>query len=268
MYTNLVLSAGGARGFAFAGALDELVQQGALDLSRVTTFAGTSIGAMVCCMLAVGFSTQELIQEAVKVDTRAFLHVSLATAMYNWGLDDQARPRAYLESCVLLKTGRRDLTFRELYENRGRHLRVCAANLTRNESRYFSPDTTPDLGVVDAVLMSMAVPIIFAPVRYDGDLYVDGAFLDSFPMSGLDPACTIGVRLQWEIACDLDSIDQYLSRLVFCALNNAERPSPAGFTVLDLSVGNVSAVDFTLPRPAVEKLIRDGREDAREFLRR
>ena len=48
------LSSGGVRGVAFAGALDELVRLGALDLAPVTLFVGTSVGALFAAFLAVG----------------------------------------------------------------------------------------------------------------------------------------------------------------------------------------------------------------------
>ena len=267
-YTNLVLSAGGVRGFAFAGALDELVCRGILDLDRITTFSGTSIGAMVCCMLAIGYSPTEILREAHEVDIQQFLTINLATVMYKWGLDDQTRLRAYLASCVLLKTGRRDLTLRELLVNRGKRLHVCAANLTLNKAVYFTPGTAPDLPVVDAVMMSMAIPPVFPPVRYQGALYVDGAFLDSFPTRDLDPKRTLGIRLQWEVACDLNSMDQYLSRLAFCALSNAERAHPTAkhVHIIDVHVGDVSTVNFSLPPWCIKQLIRDGRAGVGAFI--
>ena len=262
-FANLCLSAGGIRGVAFAGALDELVEQGILVLHEITLFAGTSIGAFTACLLAIGYTTKELLELVSTMRVETLVQPNLATFLYKWGFDDQRRLRSFLESCLAKKGCGPSTTFAALRDERRCNLRVCCSNLTTNRPEYFCADATPDKNVVDGVLMSMALPPLFAPVRCDNCMYIDGAFLDSFPMEGItDPAATLGLRLKWDVAFHLASVEQYFSRLAYVALNFAEKHGAAtvsGITLVDIDVGDVSTINFALPRWTIEQLVRGGR---------
>lgn len=57
-YKNLVLEGGGIRGIAYAGAIEMLEQKGITkDIKNV---AGTSVGALVGCLFAVGYMAEDL----------------------------------------------------------------------------------------------------------------------------------------------------------------------------------------------------------------
>ena len=264
-----MLSAGGVRGVAFAGAVHELTRLGILDLRRVTLFAGTSVGALVAALLAVGCTPEELLHVAHHLDLSQFVQVNLATLVYSWGLDDQSRLRAFLGQHVARKLGRASVTLGELQTTTGREVCFCVTNVTLNRPEYFTTATHPSMALVDAVLLSLALPPVFAPVKHHGALYIDGAFLDSFPIRDLDPATTLGLRLRWAVACNLNSIEQFYSRLAFCALHYAERTPPAGGPpIVDIDVGDVSTVNFALPRWNVDKLIDDWRTAVARFVLR
>ena len=48
---------------------------------------------------------------------------------------------------------------------------------------YFSRDTHPDMKVIDAVIMSMSIPVVFATSMYDGKTYVDGSTTEFHPVA-------------------------------------------------------------------------------------
>ena len=265
VYKTLVLSSGGVRGVAFAGCLDELVHLGVLDIACITEFAGTSVGALFAALLAVGMSTPEVLAVAGTLDIAKLVRVDLMTFIYEWGLDDQTSLRAFVTTHVNRVMGSTHVTLGDVWRSRGVNLRICATNLTLNRPDYFCGVKTPDIGVVDAVMMSMALPPMFAPVKFNEMLYVDGAFLDSFPLTGQDPVTTLGVRLDWEVACNLTSIEQFYSRLAFCALRYAEKEHK-GFNIVRINVGNVSTVNLTLPPWNRRRLIADGRAAAARFV--
>ena len=261
MYKTLVLSAGGVRGIAFAGALHELDRLGILDLASIDLFVGTSIGAFVACLLAVGYAPSDLVALAHEIRIDELVTVNVATLIQQWGMDDGAKLKAYIGGKIEARMGDPAATMGQLVRQKGRDLRVCSSNLTLNEATYFSGATHPDMCIVDAVCMSLALPPVFAPVRHAGQLYTDGAFLDSFPLRGLDPTTTLGVKLCWGVAFNLMSIEQYFSRIAFCCLNYAEQnhSGTPGIHVIPVHVGDVSTVNFTLPLWGRQQLVQDGR---------
>ena len=69
---------------------------------------------------------------------------------------------------------------------------MAATNINSGKITYFQEGS-----VLDAVLASAAIPVLFDPVEIDGDLYVDGGVLDNFPLKPLAKAMQEG---DWCIA--------------------------------------------------------------------
>lgn len=57
-----------------------------------------------------------------------------------------------------------DLTFRQFFDLTGVDLMITGTNLSTNQSKYFSVGYSPEFPVIDAVGLSMAIPLIFKPV--------------------------------------------------------------------------------------------------------
>lgn len=269
MIDTLVLSSGGVRGVAFVGAVAELEHLGVIDLAQIRLFVGCSVGAIISCFLALGMTGRELVDEATNLNIADLMSVNLLTFVYEWGFDDQSRFRAYVASHVERRLGSPGATFADLRRSRGVGLRVCATNLTLCEARYFDDTTAPDMPIVDAVAMSSAIPPLFRPIKYQEALWIDGAFLDSYPVGNTDPARTLGVRLQWSVACNLASVGDFYSRLVFVALNYAGRTQVCSeHTTIDVDIGNVSTTNVDIGDDVRRQLICDGRDAVGRFVAR
>ena len=62
-------------------------------------------------------------------------------------------------------------------------------NMNENEFLIFANggdrnlETTPELKVLEAIYMSSSVPVIFKPIMYKDEYYIDGAFSCRFPIN-------------------------------------------------------------------------------------
>jgi len=165
---GLVLGGGGARGFAHVGLLRALHELGiSVDLT-----GGTSMGAFFSALYACGHSVD---------DIRAIARDTFVTKNY---LNDYVLPS------ISLIRGRKFAKhlYRLFGEQKIEELRVphycVAANLTRGVA------TVCDRGPLYLwTATSMAVPGVAPPLAYNGELYVDGAVINSVPidiMRGLE----------------------------------------------------------------------------------
>ena len=206
-FDTVVLSGGGPDGIAFIGALEELGARGALRGLR--TIVGCSAGAIVALFVALGMTAAEMrawVSKGVEdgslteVDVDGMLCVTLAQDQgggARLGLDDGERVvaalRAAVRACPRLRSAfeeedggdgdrRDDVTFLELAKATGRDLVLCATNLEEGRQELFGVDTSPDMGIVKAVRMSISVPLLFTPVRHGGRTYVDGGVVDYCPV--------------------------------------------------------------------------------------
>lgn len=177
-YDALALSAGGSLGVMYAGALKVLQDIGVLK--RITVFAGTSVGALVACCLSLGYSAEELLPYFTDLSLTSLKDPgdAIQTILNCWhslGMYSTESTAKFLRLCVRNKAELESLTFQQLYDIFGTELHVATCNVTQGTTVYFSKYQTPDASIIDAVCMSMCIPIVFQPITHNGELYIDGA---------------------------------------------------------------------------------------------
>jgi len=207
IYKNLVFKGGGVRGIAYMGALEELEAQGVLEgIERV---AGTSSGAIAATLLCFrhnvadsrrifdSLDISQVPQRSVNGNGRniALLKntVNYSRLFENFGWYSSAYFQDWLGDVIAQHCrGNRRATFQDFQRLGFRDLHVVATNLSRRRSEAFSVVTTPDVAVVDAVRMSMSIPLYFEALQFDGkrlgsgDYYVDGGMFNNYPIHLFD----------------------------------------------------------------------------------
>ncbi|WP_345164423.1 patatin-like phospholipase family protein [Nibribacter koreensis] len=208
VYKNLALEGGGIRGIAYGGALAELDKRGLLQ--PIERIAGTSAGAIQACLLAVGYSPQEITKVTFETPIQKFadgrfLFIGGFTRMANrYGWYRGEKFTQWISGLIEKRTGNADLTFQELHalagKNGYRDLYITGTNLSRQRTEIFSHETYPNMRVKDAVRISMSIPMFFQAVFMDsnGKVYptpqpnhatyvmVDGGVLMDFPLMVFD----------------------------------------------------------------------------------
>lgn len=154
-------------------------------LQNVKCFSGTSFGAILSFMFAIGMSYKEVYDSILVFGVKEVLDTSFDQTIENLihyaGMDDGQDFIATLIDLLSQKRLSYDTTFSDLYNIKGKLLCVCATRLTDNIPVYFNRVTSPNMRIIDAVRASMSVPFIFEPFMYDEVLYVDGGLSDNYP---------------------------------------------------------------------------------------
>jgi NTE family protein len=166
--TGLVLSGGGARGFAHLGVIDALNEAGIFP----DVISGTSAGAIIGVLYADGHTPKEILK------------------LMNGGSRlDFMRPALPREGLLqiggivkILKTSLRSKEFKELKIP----LFVTATDLNNGKAVYFSEGN-----LYDPVIASASIPVLFQPVKINDISYVDGGVLDNLPLRPIENKCRI-----------------------------------------------------------------------------
>ena len=166
-FKNLVFEGGGVKGIAYVGALEVLEKEGILgSIERV---AGTSAGAMVAVLVALGYTATEISEVLWDINFKNFMDSSWGIVRdinrlvndYGWYKGDYFRNlmAGYIER----KTNNGEITFKELAKNKQfRELHLLGADLTTGYSKVFNAEKTPNVKVADAARISMSIPLFFA----------------------------------------------------------------------------------------------------------
>lgn len=173
--TGLILSGGGVKGFAHAGILKALEEAGIYP----DAISGVSAGAIVGALYADGHSPDEML-ELFSTDKSFFNYAKFSVPRK--GLFHTSGLKASLDKNLSAKK------FKDLKIP----LHVAATDLSEGVTRYFNTGQ-----ILEKVLASAAIPVLFEPVEIAGRLYVDGGVMDNFPVLPLEDRCKklIGISL-------------------------------------------------------------------------
>ena len=171
---GLALSGGGARGFAHPGALKAIEDFGL----RPEIISGTSSGALAGVLYADGYSPEEIVNLFVGKDFREFVEMQVPVAAI-FGTSGFRR---------FLKKHLRSKNFEDLQIP----VKVVTTNFDEGKSVIF--DQGP---IIDPLIASCSIPIVFNPVVINGVNYVDGGICKNFPVSTIRSLCSkiIGVNV-------------------------------------------------------------------------
>lgn len=174
----LVLSGGSLKGFAYIGVLKALKKLNLLN--DLNIFIGTSVGSIFSLLLSLNSCIEEIEEFINKINFNHLMNFNIKNLYCNYGLNDGSTIINLLISFLNKKNFNQNLTFKELYERTNNILIINSSNITKKINEVFDYLLTPDMEILKAVRMSISVPFIFSPVKFNNCLYVDGGIINSF----------------------------------------------------------------------------------------
>ncbi|MDJ0906503.1 MAG: patatin-like phospholipase family protein [Woeseiaceae bacterium] len=227
---GLVLGGGGARGAAHIGVLQELERQRV----PIDAIAGTSMGAIVGGLYAIGKTPEELEELVTTLDWVASMRdtPSREHLSFRRKLDDEHYPitaelgvsRQGVELPMGAVEGQRlSLLLRELtidvshiddFDDLPIPFRAIATNVETGDAHVLREGD-----LAQAIRASMSVPAVFAPAEIDGHLFVDGGIASNLPidvMRSMDVDIIIAVDVEFPLypADELDSAVRITEQMI------------------------------------------------------
>ena len=248
---GVVLSGGGARGFAHIGALAELEADG-IDVDR---YGGCSMGSFIAAMAAAGWSAR---------DIRDRCHEELVR---HSPFNDYTLPRV-----ALIRSRKAARMFDRLFgemtiEELAKPLFTVSADLLSSRLVVHRRGS-----LTEAVGASMSIPGLVPPLSRSGRLLVDGGVLNNLPIDAMadseeGPIVAVDVvrRLEASAADEppLPSIMETLSRAtVLGSVERAERNRALALLVISPETQDIPLRDFR----ALDRAVEAGRAAARAAL--
>jgi predicted acylesterase/phospholipase RssA len=217
MVKHLVVGSGAMIAFKIMGVLKYLKDFG--HLAELKEISAASSGALISAVFILyKGDVERLFDFVVNVDIKQYTKIDIKNFIKKYGLINTNG----LEQ-LIFTSGLRDVTFRELYEIYPVKLHIATYDILSKKTIYCSIDTTPDLDVSNALLRSIAVPLLFTPV--DGR-YIDGSAAEFSPCSpflGFNDVFEIRAENSLEILTPPKSLIDYLKILISTLISNRER---------------------------------------------
>ena len=227
----LVMSGGGIKGIGHIGALKAL--QDLNYLSNINIIAGTSIGALLGFMLVIGYKPDELFNFIMIFDIQKIFSIVPANIFKYYGLDNGDNIMLVISKLIIAKKLDPEITFIELYKKTLIKLIITSSCINDKKIYYFSHETYPNMQVLKAIRMSISIPIYFAPVTYENQIYIDGGCIDNYPIqlfnNDLDNVIGLYVSANYSYTQNINNIEDFLTNMIQCLFEGVVCNSLKGF---------------------------------------
>ena len=178
----VVLSGGGINGFAILGALQKLIESNIIVSPDV--FCGTSVGSIISLLLNIGYTPINIFNLLLVIDLSKLIENKLDNILEEtcFGLYS---PEPIIDIINLFMTKKNvnpEITFNELFKLTSSKIFITGTCINDINLYYFSVDHSPDMKVIDAIRISISIPIFFKPFFYDNKYWIDGACINNYPI--------------------------------------------------------------------------------------
>ena len=284
---HLVISGGGPTGIITYGAAAHLAKAGVWSLANIKSIYGCSVGAYIGTILSLGYEWAWLDDYLIKRPWEKLVTqsaIGLLDVYQKKGLINETFYTEAIRPLLAAKDIDEAITLQQFYEYNKIELHFYAADINTPtiEKVDLSYKTHPNLSLIKALRMTMAVPIIFQPVFEGEGCYIDGGLLNNFPLNDCiaqtqcDPDEILAFRNIWNVQKQVISenssmLDFFLILLKKTQASFDSVPQQADIkNIVRCFVDDIGSFETWLTALSQEdmrrKLVEKGREQAEAFL--
>jgi len=270
MIDTLCFSSGGFQGLLFIASLKCLVDNKYINLNKINTFVGTSIGAVISFFLIIGYTPEELYIFFKNYNYKNIeLQLDLLTLeknLENFGLDD-------CNSCIELitflfekkyKLKLSKLTLKDLFILTKKNFIINTTNFTKGKEVILSAKTTPKLLVIQALKMTICIPIIYTPVLYKNEYYLDGALCNHILLSHCNPETTLGFYIEEINNFQLNSLQDLIIGSLLILSNKSKIDN--NYKVIKFKKISSKVISLNITEECIKETLNNGMKTTQEFI--
>ena len=212
------------------------------ELENIKEISGSSAGALIAVALALDIPLPEILDRLLSVDFENLSKFKLKCLIKNYGLVDMKPVRD-----TLIEYYGCDPVFSELRKK----VYISSYCLNRCRTEYFSVDTHPDMKVIDAVCMSIAIPLILPPVKYMDMFYIDGCTRELIPVTPFldkkpDKIFCIKLKMKEIFYEKITNLKQFIQAITTTALKLPDTNTMKLGTIREVDTNDIDIYNFTM----------------------
>jgi len=197
---HLILCGGGPIGLVQYGALKHLTKNNYINITNIKSIYATSIGCIISFIYMVNLEWSWMDDFLIKRPWEKLVNFTpydYINMFYTKGLLNLEFVTNCLKPLFYAKDIKLTITLKEFYELTNIEFNLFTCNFTRFEKEKLNYITYPDLQVIEAIYMSLTIPILCVPLYKNDGFYFDGGILVVCPLNDciLDKKCDVSTIL-------------------------------------------------------------------------
>jgi predicted acylesterase/phospholipase RssA len=222
MIEHLVMSGAGTNGLVQVGLLHYLLDHDYLLLSDIKSIYGTSAGAIISILILVGVSISEIKDYIIQRPWEKFFDIQFHEKgiFQSTHLYDMVKP--FMLACDIPDT----YTLLDLYQKSGVDLHIFTTKINGLVCVDLNHTTFPNVTLAEAITMTASLPVVFTPVKYNNEYYMDGGFINNCPLQSIqkqnydaDSILIIDILQQCPVYTEESTMFEYIHILFLNALD-------------------------------------------------
>lgn len=295
-FDSLVIEGGGVKIAGAYGAIERLYEVGILQ--HIKSVAGTSAGAIIATLIALKVPINAMKNLLITTDFSTFKDSSFLPfgdiyrlcSSFGWNKGDVFNK--WIGDIIEEYTGDRMITLSKLYELNKITLVITGTMVNKSRCVYYNHIDHPNMSVVEAVRISMSIPLFFVPIEKDGNMLVDGGVMNNYPIWIFDKMGNItydrnkqphnhviGIKLMnddqktdhrvYHGDLPTDSLTSYMTSIISCMMIQIERAHiREGYWDMTIPVncGDVCPTNFDISLDDKLKMVESGKNAVDSYL--
>lgn len=278
---TLVISGGAYNGLIELGVLRRLSDKGIFDINTIERIHGTSVGGFIAVLLALKMDWGDLVEYFVERPWHKLLSINPIELYTKRGAFDKQFFISALSPLFAAKgldVATISLGEFQLYSHI--ELFFYAIKLSSFEVCEICD---PDMLLIDAVTMTCCMPIVFRPVPYKDDYYIDGGIAVNYPLreaidaKNADVSKILGIRFDLGNTLSTNINDNSnIAEYIYCLFmkisnirefNNVEIGTIPNEVVIKCTAMNATdGYDALFKRDKREEMVKQGERISDEWL--
>lgn len=219
-YNNLIISGTHISIITYIGALYILEQNDILY--KFKNYYSTSFSSILILVLILGYNINEILEiynNIEWIDILSIDNYDILNFINNFGLYNGDVINNMVKKFITDKNMSENITLKELYEITGKSLNIVVLNLSKMEEELINYKIEPELEVYKLIQMSISIPLIFSPVKYNNNIYISGVLINNFPICYCDMNDSFGITYNNIQCIGVNNIVELIMSIVYCVIN-------------------------------------------------
>ncbi len=270
MIDTICISSGGLKGISFITALACLERNNYINIAKINKYTCVSVGSILGILLLVGYTLSEIQHIILELDySKIKPELNLDLMIENYGFDNGENIIKFIKELVLKKINYNDdITFLELYNITKKEIYIATTNYSKNCERIFNFKETPNVSVFLAIRMSISIPLIYTPVLFENDYYVDGALINYvYILKDSEPENTLILYFKKYTPPNISSVTDILLGSIYIMIDQLIKKDIDTYHCLQIDcVDVVFSSETELTHDILNLLFLNGECSAEKFL--
>ncbi len=275
MIDHIVLSSAGPNGLIQLGIISHIIEINLIDPLNLKSIYASSAGSIIGLFLCLQIPIQEIIEYFIHRPLDKWFKLDMSQFMTHKGLVSSDCFHQLLVPFFNAYDIPITITMKELYDRTNTDFHIFTTSVRDMISVDLNHITFPELSVITAVSMSSSVPLLFTPVQFQDEYYMDGGVLKHCPVPEVDSETLLVILIDYKPEFDLSSTTQFMQHIVVkcCDIISANTSLPKCKYLFRYNSTSLSITPSAVERVLTDKnyrseLINVGKNHSIDFIKK